>query len=51
MRDDVFQKRLKQYLVFIFNYLVKIGIPREDAEDIVQEAAFKVYPKLRSDST
>ncbi|GAB6414892.1 sigma-70 family RNA polymerase sigma factor [Bacillus luti] len=48
MRDDVFQKRLKQYLVFIFNYLVKIGIPREDAEDIVQEAALKYIQNLEA---
>ncbi|PGZ07354.1 RNA polymerase subunit sigma-70 [Bacillus cereus] len=46
MRDDVFQKRLKQYLGFIFNYLLKLGISREDAEDIVQEAALKYIENL-----
>lgn len=46
MRDDVFQKRLKQYLSFIFNYLLKLGISREDAEDIVQEAALKYIENL-----
>lgn len=46
MRDDVFQKRLKQYLGFIFNYLLKLGISREDAEDIVQEAALKYIQNL-----
>ncbi|MEM5603607.1 sigma factor [Bacillus cereus] len=46
MRDDVFQKRLKQYLAFIFNYLLKLGISREDAEDIVQETALKYIQNL-----
>ena len=46
MRDDVFQKRLKQYLTFIFNYLLKLGISREDAEDIVQETALKYIQNL-----
>ncbi|MFJ8356682.1 RNA polymerase sigma factor [Bacillus paramycoides] len=48
MRDDIFQKRLKQYLGFIFNYLVKLGISREDAEDIVQEAALKYIQNLEA---
>lgn len=46
MRDDVFQKRLKQYLSYIFNYLLKLGISRADAEDIVQETALKYIENL-----
>ncbi|PEU16086.1 sigma-70 family RNA polymerase sigma factor [Bacillus sp. AFS019443] len=48
MRDDIFQKQLKQYLNFIFNYLLKLRISKEDAEDIVQETALKYFQNLES---
>ncbi|WP_255446402.1 hypothetical protein [Bacillus sp. FDAARGOS_235] len=32
MREGVFQKRLKQHLGFIFNYLLKLEISRVDAD-------------------
>ncbi|WP_439873376.1 RNA polymerase sigma factor (plasmid) [Bacillus mycoides] len=46
MYDDIFQKRLKQHLGIIFNYLLKLGISRQDAEDIVQETALKYLQNL-----
>ncbi|AWG44309.1 RNA polymerase subunit sigma-70 (plasmid) [Priestia filamentosa] len=48
MYDQTFQKQLNQQLSIIFRYLVKIGCNKEDAEDIVQEAAIKYIENIES---
>lgn len=41
MSDSMMEKELYEQIKMIKNYLMKIGASREDAEDIVQDAAYK----------
>lgn len=41
MSDSLMEQRLYEHLKMVKNYLMKIGAAKEDAEDIVQEAAYK----------
>ncbi|MGJ3198058.1 RNA polymerase sigma factor [Peribacillus frigoritolerans] len=46
--DGKFQIHLNSQLKNVFNYLIKIGATREDAEDIVQETAIKYVENIES---
>lgn len=48
MNDWGFQIHLKKQLSFIYNYLVKLGATKQDAEDIVQEAALLYIKNIES---
>ncbi|KOR80590.1 RNA polymerase subunit sigma-70 [Bacillus sp. FJAT-21352] len=49
--DGKFQIHLNSQLKNVFNYLIKIGATREDAEDIVQETAIKYVENIESISS
>ncbi|MFD1204316.1 MULTISPECIES: RNA polymerase sigma factor [Sporosarcina] len=41
MDEMTLEKKLFQYLQIVLNYLIKMGATREDAEDIIQNTAYK----------
>lgn len=41
MNDSMFEQKLYQYLEIVSAYLLKMGASKEDAEDIVQDTAYK----------
>ncbi|MFC7371988.1 RNA polymerase sigma factor [Fictibacillus iocasae] len=41
MDEQIIQDYLNKELKFVFNYLITMGVTKEDAEDIIQETAFK----------
>lgn len=41
MNDSKMEQKLNEKLRFIFYYLMKMGAPKEDAEDIIQDTAYK----------
>lgn len=41
MSDTLMDQKLYDYLKIVKNYLMKIGASKEDAEDIVQDTAYK----------
>lgn len=41
MNDSVMEKKLNEKLSFIYAYLLKMGASKEDAEDIIQDTAYK----------
>ncbi|WP_315906643.1 sigma-70 family RNA polymerase sigma factor [Priestia koreensis] len=41
MKDALLGEKLHEKLQFVFAYLVKMGAKKEDAEDIIQDTAYK----------
>lgn len=41
MNDSMMGKKLNDILKFVYSYLLKMGASKEDAEDIIQDTAYK----------
>jgi len=41
MNDSMMGEKLKEVLGFVYSYLIKMGASKEDAEDIIQDTAYK----------
>lgn len=41
MNDSKMGKKLNDILKFVYSYLIKMGASKEDAEDIIQDTAYK----------
>ena len=41
MNDFMMGKKLNEILKFVYSYLIKMGASKEDAEDIIQDTAYK----------
>ncbi|MBM7587299.1 RNA polymerase sigma-70 factor (ECF subfamily) [Bacillus pakistanensis] len=48
MNDSMMGKKLNKKLKFVYSYLVKMGASKEDAEDIIQETAYKFLQYIDS---
>lgn len=45
MDDYLLGKKLNEKLKFVYSYLIKMGATKEDAEDTIQETAYKFLRK------
>ncbi|MFJ7310731.1 RNA polymerase sigma factor [Peribacillus frigoritolerans] len=48
MNDYMMGKKLNEILKFVYSYLLKMGASKEDAEDIVQDTAYKFLQYIDS---
>ncbi|MFJ8090232.1 RNA polymerase sigma factor [Lysinibacillus sp. NPDC095746] len=51
MNDSVMGKKLNEILKFVYSYLLKMGASKEDAEDIIQDTAYKFLQYIDSVKT
>ncbi|MEI5908338.1 sigma-70 family RNA polymerase sigma factor [Bacillus spongiae] len=51
MNDSMMGEKLNEQLKFVYSYLIKMGASKEDAEDIIQETAYKFLQYLDSIKT
>ncbi|MBM7702354.1 RNA polymerase sigma factor [Metabacillus iocasae] len=51
MNDSIMGKKLNEILAFVYSYLLKMGASKEDAEDIIQETAYKFLTYMDSIKT
>ncbi|MEK5482730.1 RNA polymerase sigma factor [Viridibacillus sp. FSL R5-0888] len=48
MNDSMMGKKLNEILKFVYSYLIKMGASKEDAEDIIQNTAYKFLQYIDS---
>ena len=48
MNDSMMVKKLNEILKFVYSYLIKMGASKEDAEDIIQDTAYKFLQYIDS---
>lgn len=48
MNDSMMGKKLNEILKFVYSYLLKMGASKEDAEDIIQDTAYKFLQYIES---
>nr|WP_106782004.1 RNA polymerase sigma factor [Lysinibacillus timonensis] len=48
MNDSMMGKKLNEILKFVYSYLIKMGASKEDAEDIIQDTAYKFLQYIDS---
>lgn len=48
MNDSIMVKKLNEILKFVYAYLLKMGASKEDAEDIIQDTAYKFLQYIDS---
>lgn len=48
MNDSMMVKKLNEILKFVYAYLLKMGASKEDAEDIIQDTAYKFLQYIDS---
>lgn len=48
MNDSMMGKKLNEVLKFVYSYLLKMGASKEDAEDIIQDTAYKFLQYIDS---
>lgn len=48
MNDSMMEKKLNEILKFVYSYLIKMGASKEDAEDIIQDTAYKFLQYIDS---
>ncbi|WP_226671119.1 RNA polymerase sigma factor [Metabacillus litoralis] len=48
MNDSMMGKKLNEILKFVYAYLLKMGASKEDAEDIIQDTAYKFLQYMDS---
>ncbi|WP_268807952.1 RNA polymerase sigma factor, partial [Lysinibacillus parviboronicapiens] len=48
MNDAIMVKKLNEILKFVYAYLIKMGASKEDAEDIIQDTAYKFLQYIDS---
>lgn len=48
MNDYLLGKKLNEKLKFVYSYLIKMGASKEDAEDTIQETAYKFLQYIDS---
>ena len=48
MNDSLMGKKLNEILKFVYSYLIKMGASKEDAEDIIQDTAYKFLQYIES---
>ena len=48
MNDSMMAKKLNEILKFVYSYLIKMGASKEDAEDIIQDTAYKFLQYIDS---
>lgn len=48
MNDSMMGKKLNEILKFVYVYLIKMGASKEDAEDIIQDTAYKFLQYIDS---
>ncbi|WP_110114809.1 sigma-70 family RNA polymerase sigma factor [Bacillus sp. CGMCC 1.16541] len=51
MNDSILGKKLNERLAFVYAYLMKMGASKEDAEDVIQETAYKFLRYMDSIKT
>ncbi|WP_342527322.1 RNA polymerase sigma factor [Chryseomicrobium sp. FSL W7-1435] len=48
MNDSIMGRKLNELLKFVYSYLIKMGASKEDAEDIIQDTAYKFLKYIDS---
>ena len=48
MSDSMIAEKLNNILKFVYSYLIKMGASKEDAEDIIQDTAYKFLQYIDS---
>lgn len=48
MNDSMMGEKLNDILKFVYSYLIKMGASKEDAEDIIQDTAYKFLQYIDS---
>ncbi|MCG7344861.1 sigma-70 family RNA polymerase sigma factor [Sporosarcina sp. ACRSL] len=48
MNDSMMGEKLNEILKFVYSYLIKMGASKEDAEDIIQDTAYKFLQYIDS---
>ena len=48
MNDSMMGEKLNEILKIVYSYLIKMGASKEDAEDIIQDTAYKFLQYIDS---